>query len=331
MDKEQATKLLVEQLVKTNGQTFVTDTAHKKHFLEKAVACSPIEYEKPFTLRFAIDFLCDSRHTLSNDKLENIVGGYKEKLIKHCSKVSDANYVFVENSQSVSMAGKYSDNSCLSLMGDLSFFALIGEKEVKNLQRMFYKDVDPNIIRAMNTLGIRHFVNSYKSYKKEPYFMRDYRPSDSLDSFLEFVFTIPYEDQNIENNKEILRRIYYHTDFVEILTKEYSNGKYFEEYFNCLDKGNKKTVFDNLKNIQERKPVNDSFLWSQGFKELQLNYLEMYKDNTKDFIDYFSNKNLEEKKIILKDIMNCEFTNEEVVKWLNENYLDLVREVGFNG
>jgi hypothetical protein len=330
MDKENATRLLTGQLVKTNGQTFVTDTAHKKHLLEKAVAYYPVENEKPFTFRFAIDFLCDSRHSLSKDKLENIVGDYKEGLIKYCSKVSDANYVFVENSQSVSMAGKYSDVSCLSLMGDVSFFALIGEKEVKNLQRMFYKGVDLEIVRAMNTLQMDHFIGYYKSYKEEAHFLRYYQEKQGTDNFLELLFTIPYEDQVLENNKGILQRFHYHIDYVEILTREYSNGKYFQDYFNCLESGNKKRVFDNLKNIKKRSPINDSFLWANGFKELKLDHLELYKNSAKNFIDYFNNRNLEEKKVILKDIMSYDFANEEIIKWLNETHLDLVREVGFN-
>lgn len=331
MDKEKATKLLVEQLVKTDGQTFVTDTAYKKHLLEKAITYYPIEYKKHFTFEFEIDILSTSGRTLSQSRLEGMVGNYKEKLIKDCSEVTGANYVFVENSQSFSAAGKYADTTFLSLMGGLSFFALIGNKEVKNLQKMFYKNVDLEIIRAMNALKIEHFIGSYKSYKEDSSFLRYYREPKDMDKFLELVFNIPYEDQVLENNKGILQRFYYHIDYVEILIREYSEGKYFQNYFNCLDSGNKKLVFDNLKNIKNRNPIHDSFLWANGFKELNLDHLELYKNNAKNFIDYFTNRNLEEKKVILKDIMNSDFTNEEIIKWLNDTHLDLVREVGFNG
>lgn len=332
MDKEKATRALAKELVKANGQTFVTDTAHKKHLLEKAVAYHPVEFEKPFTFRFQIDFLSDSNNTLSQNKRKNIEKDYRKGMTEGCSQVSDANYIFVESSQSFSMAGKYSDTSCLSLMNNFSFFALVGEKEVNNLQRMFYKDVDLNIVRAMETLKIKPFISDYKSYKKDSYFGRNYRPQEGgLDSFLEFVFTIPYEEQNLENNKDILSRYTYRVDYVEILLREYSNGKYFQDYFGCLGSDNKRKVFDSLKSVKERSPIHDSFLWYAGFKELHLDHLELYKSDTKKFIDYFNNRSREEKKVMIKDIMSYDSTNDEAIEWLNKNYLDLIREVGMNG
>ncbi len=328
MDEEKATKLLVKELVKSNGQKFVTDMAYKKHLLEKALSCYSMKHEEPFSFRSKIYWPYKDGYLFSTESYNKGVEDYRGELVKHCKNVNAANYVFVEHTENLSINEKY---SLLHLTDTLSFFALIGDKESEEIKRKFYKNVDPEIFRAMNTLNIKHFVHSYKSYEEEPNFARYYRPSDSLDSFLEFVFAIPYEDQNIEHNKEILRRFYYHTDFIEILIREYSNGKHFQEYFDCFDNSIKKTVFDNLKNVQKRNLANDSFLWYAGFKDIRLDHLEFYKNNTKGFIDYFSNSSVEEKKVIIKDIMNCDTTNEEVVNWLNENHMDLVREVGLNG
>ncbi|MBM3199601.1 hypothetical protein FJZ53_01600 [Candidatus Woesearchaeota archaeon] len=331
MDKEKATKLLAEQLVKANGQTFVTDFAHKKQLLEKAVAYYPVEHKNPFTLKFRIQFLNSSQHAVSGNKLDDLVKGYHENLIKTCSEVTGANYIFVENSQSFSVSGKYSESSAMSLMGNMSFFALIGDKETKNLQRMFYKDADTDIIRAMQSLKIESFVSNYKFYKENSNFLANYRALEHPDRFLELVFTIPEGDQVLEKNKGILRRFSYYIDYIEILTKEYFGGKHFQDYFNSLDFGCKKQVFERLRNIIKRNIANDYFLWANGFKEVRLDHIELYKDDASKFIEYFKNRDIEDKKTILKDIMNCESTNEEIVKWLNDNYLDLIREVGFNG
>lgn len=65
-------------------------------------------------------------------------------------------------------------------------------------------------------------------------------------------------------------------------------------------------------------------------KQEKLDCLRMYKEDAEGFINYFNSKPAEEKKAILGDVMGYDFTNAKVAKWLNENYLDLVREVGLN-
>lgn len=65
-------------------------------------------------------------------------------------------------------------------------------------------------------------------------------------------------------------------------------------------------------------------------KQEKLDCLRMYKEDAEGFINYFNGKPAEGKKAILEDVMGYDFTNVKVAKWLNENYLDLVREVGLN-
>ncbi len=153
---------------------------------------------------------------------------------------------------------------------------------------------------------------------------------DILQGFFSFVFTLPYEDQNLETNKAILKLPCKTLDYVKILNDEYFKGKNFQNYFECLDAEKQKKVINALESSKTDNSVYNSFLWSRGFKTIGLDHLQLYKDDTKGFIMYFQGKSIEEKKAILKDIMNCDTTNEEVVNWLNENCLDIVREVGLS-
>ena len=327
MDKKKATKLLVNELVKASGQKFVTDTAHKKHLLENALSYHSVSHEEPFSFKSEIYWPYGNGKLFSRDNYETNTQDYRKKLVEHCTKVSDANYVFVEHTENLSFSDSY---SMLHYVDTFSFFSLIGGEEVEELKKKFYKDVSVEIVRAMEILNIPNFAKLYKSYKeKEDWQFLHY--NSPPDDFFEFVFNLPYEDQNISTNMQFIRENCHKVDYIEVLVKEYSNGKHFKDYFNCLRRYDQTILLDSLKNVKERSPVNDSFLWSQGFKELQLDHLELYKGNNQGFTDYFLNRKVDEQKVILNDIMGCDFVNEEVIKWLNENYSELIREVGFNG
>lgn len=158
------------------------------------------------------------------------------------------------------------------------------------------------------------------------------RDNPLLNEFEDFVFfSLPYEEQNIESNKAILKSSS-NLDFVAaVLSKEYSEGKYFQEYFEVVSKEIQDKTVESLKSLPSRKPVYDSFLWSKGFHNIELDYVSMYKDDANTFIDYFTKRSVQEKKVILKDIIGCDFVNEKVADWLNQNEADLLREVGLNG
>lgn len=55
-----------------------------------------------------------------------------------------------------------------------------------------------------------------------------------------------------------------------------------------------------------------------------------YKENSDKFIQYFQGRSPENKKKILKQIFECDFTNEKVIEWLNKKESSLVREVGIS-
>lgn len=151
---------------------------------------------------------------------------------------------------------------------------------------------------------------------------------DLLPDFFNMVFTIPHEEQNIETNKTILRLPCETLDYTKILVNEYFNGKNFQGYFDCLDVEKQKKVISVLEFKKADNAVYNSFLWSKGFKTIGLDHLRLYKNDSKGFMEYFGSKPVEEKKAIIKDLMECDVTNEEVVNWLTKNHMDLVREVG---
>lgn len=58
--------------------------------------------------------------------------------------------------------------------------------------------------------------------------------------------------------------------------------------------------------------------------------LSWYRENTELFIESFSIISTDKKKIILDRILNYDFTNDKVVKWLDEHEPDLIRDVGLS-
>ena len=149
--------------------------------------------------------------------------------------------------------------------------------------------------------------------------------------FKEFVFSLPEEDPNITLNQKILETITNTDTITEILYNKYLDGKNFREYFKIVNKEAQNQAFNALRQVQERNLSYDSFLWDKGFKEVNLDYIQIYKENADNFIEYFKSKKQDDKKTILKDIMNCDYTNKAVADWLDENEIELVREVSMDG
>ncbi|MDP2907478.1 MAG: hypothetical protein Q8O03_06060 [Nanoarchaeota archaeon] len=65
-------------------------------------------------------------------------------------------------------------------------------------------------------------------------------------------------------------------------------------------------------------------------KESEINKLYLYKTLKPDiFREYFTSVSLEKKKYLLGKIFESEYQNEDVIKWLDKTYPDLMREVSF--
>lgn len=149
--------------------------------------------------------------------------------------------------------------------------------------------------------------------------------------FQEFVFSLPSEEQNIIANQQILKTIKNKDTITDILYNEYCHGEQFQKYFDVLDENYQKHAFNTIKTIPKRNLPHDSFLWNKGFKEVTLDYLQLYKENADEFITYFKSKNPKEKKTIINDLLECDYTNNQVATWMDENEIELIRKVSMDG
>lgn len=414
MDKEEAAKILARELVKVNGQKFIVEPAYKKHLLEHAVAAYEIEQETHLNSFDVIYDLDDNSAIINTTKFKDAVKDYNERVKSHCSKFEYANYVFTEFSRGFEASGKGGGyiHSWRSFNSNFTFFALVGEKEERQLRRMFYKDLPNDISYAMGLLNIKNFVEYYKDYSS-----RDSIAPENLKScedlagfigslkydsdgevhqgvfqkiggqkisgiheinnrletlgvkaklrvrgggnyvtryvidevkaeldrfkktsmteelwfdFTRFVFSLPVEEQNIGSNKKILQ-IHPSLDFVvDVLSKEYSKNIHFPGYFDIISAEAKELFIRHLDKIPTRNLAYDSLLFSKGWP-VKLDYLGLYKEDTAKFIEYFRSKGVEEKKIMLKGILDSDFVNKDVVEWLDKSEPELLREVSFNG
>ncbi len=60
-------------------------------------------------------------------------------------------------------------------------------------------------------------------------------------------------------------------------------------------------------------------------------YVSLYKTDAEKFIRFFQKRREQkDKKKILEGILECDFNNEEVIKYLDEHWPNLVREVGLS-
>lgn len=232
-----------------------------------------------------------------------------------------ANYIFVSNS--------YYGSQLFSIMTP---FMIISDKEEEFLLKNFYKDVPENVSEAAKSLKIPLYDKGYSDYIKAKG-DRDFSELFYTYSaqFLEFVTNLPYEEQNIEFNKVLIKIIPINFDLISLMTREYSKGKYFKEYFEALNSyRDPKDVVEAIKGL-ERKPDHDIFLLKKGHIMGEDSAMALYKDDAKAFINYFQKLSGGSMKMVIEKIYDEPFVNQEVVDWLNKNHNDLLREVGFSG
>jgi len=146
-------------------------------------------------------------------------------------------------------------------------------------------------------------------------------------SFFNFVFVLPYEDQNIEINKSILKSLN-DADSCSILQKEYSEGKYFMEYFPVLNEDCQKKVVSHIKSSPKQNQFLNSWLFNQGF-DVKMDYLTLYKEDAKRFINYFKRSRPDIQELIISDLFNCDYINKEVIEFLEKECSHLLRDVSF--
>lgn len=153
---------------------------------------------------------------------------------------------------------------------------------------------------------------------------------DLLEGFIDFVFKIPDEDQNVGINKLILGMENASLDYTRILIEEYNQDRNFQEYFSVLDEERQEKVVKRIKNLSKQNMSLNSWLFSKGFA-LELDYIRLYKEDTEEFIRYFRKSSLEIQELIVSDLLNCDFINPEAISFLEEEYSDLLRDTAFKG
>ncbi|MDP2906424.1 MAG: hypothetical protein Q8O03_00640 [Nanoarchaeota archaeon] len=399
MDKYQATKTLTEKLAGHFGKLVISDDNSKKRLLEKAEHSYPTGNSLDIFIERDFPEITYVKKTENGDK---IVSQKIEEIIDKIVSPT-ANYVFLSDKT------RLDEYKCLT---SLTPYAIIGNKEVEAIKRLFYKAYDANTREAISSLGIKDLFMLYNMYAHNKDFpdvfcnfekfkkdlleflktrtydsSNDTRASDvdeafgiseinlrlkqmginftippiekagwikkqsvqgltkllqkhtfdlefedSLKSeFLKFIFELPYEERNLEMDKFLFQKFNQFLDINSIMLKEYQQGKFFKDFFTVLSSGQQNMVINVIKHSDIQNSDINHYLWMMGSKDIRLDYLNLYKEEAEEFISYFKDRPSEEKKVIIKDIMECDFINDKVTEWLNQNESDLIREVGLNG
>lgn len=173
-------------------------------------------------------------------------------------------------------------------------------------------------------------VNSLIKLLQNHTFDLEFEDSLKLE-FLKFIFELPCEERNLEMDKFLFQKFNQHLDTYTIMLKEYQQGKFFKDFFEILNDSQQKMIVNVINQSNVQNQDYNHYLWMKGSKEIRLDYLKLYKEDSEGFISYYEDRHMEEKKVILKDIMECDFINDKVTEWLNQNESDLIREVSFDG
>lgn len=249
-------------------------------------------------------------------KIENFVKPYKvySSLGKTLENLIPGEGVFVPFEEGMKIEV---GDMCIGDSGTFYLIDMVSDDK-KKVGGPGFKD-EKLTIRASKDYGYRTFYLEKKYLWKKNLFDK---------AFLEFCFlSLPYEDQKLEVNKLLLRHMRQDLKLERILAKEYSEGKYFKEYFQCLDKEEQTRVVEKISILKSKKEY-EHFLWNLGFKDVISDYTWLYKDDSQGFIEYFQSRGREDKKTIIQTLFDLDFKNDEVINWLNKNELRLIQEVG---
>lgn len=316
-DKRKDVEILVKDIIRKDpGMIHVKDSALIPYYVHNSKYMFEIEPKD----KGALQFLMFKERTIEDDfkGLKSLHLGLAEE--------TDANYIFASTF--------YENNG--KLISTVTPFQIISDKETDFLIRNYYKDVPKEISEAALNLGIRLFDWHYSNYKDGKVHYTNYSDKEGLDTciaFQRFVFTLPYEDQVLEENKKILGHLRIE-DFTNILAKEYSEGRYFQEYFKVISgfrgEYRKEELVSRIKALKRNKDY-DIFLLKEGFVVGEKSIVDAYKEDTQAFIQNFKGLSAESQRMVIEELYKDSFVNPKAIKWLEENYTPLLREVGFLG
>lgn len=215
------------------------------------------------------------------------------------------------------------------LFQDAKCFEGVFEKymgaDLKDFNQRLKKEGMPFVDRYDSYIHKNHMLHVISAFEQST-LLGQFK--DLLEGFIDLVFKVPYEDWNLKINKFILSMENTNLDHTKILIEEYNQGGYFQECFSVLDKERQKKVVEKIKNLSKQDMFLNSWLFNEGFT-LELNYIRLYKEDTEKFIHYFKRSSSEIQELIVSDLLNCEFTNPEVIRFLEEEYSSLLRDITF--
>ena len=146
MNKEKATRALAKELGNLE-RTVVIEDSYKNSLVKNA--SSAYQVGDPLVLTFY-----DNKFHSGKDRKSKV----SEIMLSHDSSFIEANYFFMTSIPS-------------SKIGRPDFmvtpYALIGEKEKNSLKKLFYKDINPEILDAMKTVGAENFASLYEQYSHD--------------------------------------------------------------------------------------------------------------------------------------------------------------------
>jgi len=320
-DKENLGILVKSIIEKDHGMIRVKDSALIPYYLSNSKYMVEIEPEDKIELRFLKSLKPTIEEDFDDLKSEHL----------RLAKELNTNYIF---------ASTYYENHGV-LVSIANPFRIISDEETEFLLKNFYKNVPEKVSKAAEELEIVLYDKLYSYYAQGNISKIDSLLHDSkglwekYSPFLNFVFNLPYDEQNIDTNKKILKRYSGCFNCIEelvkeALVKEYSQGKHFQEYFESIDHFEQKKVVEAIKGL-ERKPDHDVYLLKKGYIAGEDSAINLYKQDAQGFMNYFRKLSDESRKIIIEKIYEDSFVNQEVVDWLEKSYTDLLREVGFSG
>lgn len=151
MDKDEAGKILAKSLAEKFGREIIVESSCKQGTIENS------KYYKQIENSSLVEFYDQKFHIngLNNPDLGSL-------LINNNSAFEEANYLFLENFH------ESNQQTLANLQSPSRFWAtpiaLIGDKEVKSLKNLFYKDVSQKIVDALEHFKIDNFITQYQAY-----------------------------------------------------------------------------------------------------------------------------------------------------------------------
>lgn len=315
-DKRKDVEILVKGIIRKDAcMIHVKDSALIPYFVHNSKYMFEVEPSDKVSLRYDMCVSGSINKDFHEMQKKNIISALN----------NNANYIFASTS-----------DAQYSLMQIYTPFQIISDKEIDFLVRNYYKDVPKEISEAALNLGIRLFDWHYSNYKDGKVHYTRYSDKEELAlcrAFQNFVFTLPYEDQVLEENKKILDYLRIE-EFTNILAQEYSEGRYFQEYFKfiggSIGEYRKEELVSRIKALKRNRD-HDIFLLKEGFVVGEKSIVDAYREDTHAFIKSFKGLSAESQRMVIEELYKDSFVNPEAIKWLEENYTPLLREVGFLG